>query len=62
VPSNLGLNSLAVAFYRDEKLIYASRVGAGFVPATRRKVFEQIKHLTTPECPFANLPEAAAGR
>ena len=42
--------------------IYASRVRAGFVPATRRKVFEQIKHLTITHCPFANLPEAASGR
>ncbi len=25
-------------------------------------MFDPIKHLTTPECPFANLPEAAAGR
>ena len=28
----------------------------------RRKVFDQIKHLTTTKCPFVNLPEAAAGR
>ena len=62
VPSNLGLDSLVVGFYRGKELIYASRVRAGFVPATRRKVFDQIKHLTSPECPFANLPEAAAGR
>lgn len=42
--------------------IYASRVRAGFIPATRRQLFEQIKHLTTTRCPFANLPEVAAGR
>jgi hypothetical protein len=30
---------------------------AGFVPATRLKVFEAIKHLKTPKCPFENLPE-----
>ena len=62
VPSNLGLDSLVVGFYRGEDLIYASRVRAGFIPATRRTVFEQIKHLTTTKCPFSNLPEAAAGR
>ena len=62
VPSNLGLDSLVIGFYRGKELIYASRVRAGFVPATRRKVFDQIKHLTTTNCPFANLPEAAAGR
>jgi bifunctional non-homologous end joining protein LigD len=62
VPGNLGLDSLVVGFYRGKELIYASRVRAGFVPATRRKVFEQIKHLTSTKCPFANLPETAAGR
>lgn len=62
MPSNLGLDSLVVGFYRGEELIYASRVRAGFIPATRRKVFDQIKHLTTTKCPFANLPEPASGR
>jgi hypothetical protein len=32
------------------------------VPATRRKVFNQIKHLTISKCPFANLPETERGR
>jgi DNA ligase D-like protein (predicted ligase) len=62
VPSNLGVDSLVVGFYRGKDLIYASRVRAGFIPATRREVFEKIKHLKTPKCPFANLPESAAGR
>ncbi len=62
VPSNLGLDSIIIGFYRGKDLIYASRVRAGFVPATRRKVFDQIKHLTTSKCPFANLPESASGR
>jgi DNA ligase D-like protein (predicted ligase) len=62
VPSDLGLDSLIVGFHRGETLIYASRVRAGFIPATRRGVFEQIRHLSTSECPFANLPEASSGR
>ena len=62
VPSHLGVDSLVVGFYRGEDLIYAARVRAGLVPATRREVFERIKHLKTPKCPFANLPEPAAGR
>jgi hypothetical protein len=32
------------------------------VPATRREVFERVKHLKTTKCPFANLPELTAGR
>jgi bifunctional non-homologous end joining protein LigD len=51
-----------VGFYRGKDLIYAARVRAGLVPATRREVFEKIKHLKAPKCPFANLPEASAGR
>jgi ATP-dependent DNA ligase len=62
VPSNLGVDSLVIGFYRGSGLIYAGRVRAGFVPATRRQVFEQIKHLKTDRCPFANLPEKTAGR
>jgi hypothetical protein len=62
VPSHLGVDSLVVGFYRGKDLIYAARVRAGLVPATRREVFERIKQLKTPKCPFANLPELAAGR
>jgi bifunctional non-homologous end joining protein LigD len=60
VPSNLGVDSLVVVFYRHNDLIYAARVRAGLVPATRREVFERLKHLRTPKCPFVNLPEPVA--
>ncbi|MGA7312901.1 MAG: non-homologous end-joining DNA ligase [Silvibacterium sp.] len=62
VPSHLGLDSLVVGFYRGRDLIYSARVRAGFVPRTRREVFEQIKHLKTAKCPFLNLPETEPGR
>lgn len=62
VPSHLGVDSLVVGFYRGKDLYYATRVRAGFIPATRLKVFEAIKHLKTPICPFVNLPEKEAGR
>jgi DNA ligase D-like protein (predicted ligase) len=62
IPSSLGIDSLVVGFYRGEDLVYAARVRAGLVPATRREVFERLKHLKTSKCPFANLPEPAAGR
>ncbi len=51
-----------IGFYRGNDLYYAARVRAGFVPATRRQVFEQIKHLKTERCSFVNLPEKQAGR
>ena len=61
-PANLGVDSLVVGFYRDNGLMYAARVRAGLVPATRREVFERLKHLRTPKCPFVNLPQPVAGR
>ena len=53
---------MVVGFYKGKDLYYAARVRAGFVPATRRQVFNQIKHLETKKCPFVNLPEKEAGR
>ena len=57
-----GFDALIVGFYRGKDLLYAARVRAGFVPATRRTVFAQIKGFETKTCPFANLPEKAEGR
>jgi DNA ligase D-like protein (predicted ligase) len=62
IPSNLGLDSLVIGFYRGKELHYAARVRAGFVPATRRTTFDAIEHLKTAKCPFVNLPEKEAGR
>ncbi|CAN5441391.1 hypothetical protein BH10ACI4_BH10ACI4_28310 [soil metagenome] len=61
-PGTQGFDALIVGFYRGNDFIYAARVRAGFVPATRKEVFEQIKHLKTAKCPFVNLPELADGR
>jgi ATP-dependent DNA ligase len=47
VPSSLGVNSVIVGFYRGLDLIYSARVRAGLVPATRRELFEKIRHLET---------------
>jgi ATP-dependent DNA ligase len=52
VPSHLGVDSLVVGFYRGKDLIYAARVRAGLVPATRRQVFERIKQLKTTKWPL----------
>jgi DNA ligase D-like protein (predicted ligase) len=62
VPSHLGVDSIVIGIYRDKQLHYAARVRAGFVPLTRREVFERIKPLDTAKCPFVNLPEKEAGR
>jgi DNA ligase D-like protein (predicted ligase) len=62
VPSHLGVDSIVIGVYREKQLRYAARVRAGFVPLTRREVFERIKPLETAKCPFVNLPENDAGR
>jgi hypothetical protein len=31
-------------------------------PGLRRQVFEKLKHLVTPACPFVNLPETRRTR
>jgi hypothetical protein len=62
IPSHLGLDSITVVFFRGNDLYYAARVRAGFVPATRRLVFDAIKQLKVKQCPFVNLPEDEPGR
>jgi DNA ligase D-like protein (predicted ligase) len=60
-PGN-SFDALIVGFYDGKDLLFAARVRAGFVPATRREVFAKIKGLKTSTCPFVNLPESAPGR
>ena len=61
-PGSNGFDALIVGFYSGKDLMFAGRVRAGFVPATRREVFAQIKDLKTTKCPFVNLPEKSEGR
>ena len=61
-PGNNGFDAIIIGFYQGKQLYFASRVRAGFVPATRREVFTQIKGLKTDKCPFVNLPEKSEGR
>jgi DNA ligase D-like protein (predicted ligase) len=61
-PGTHGFDALIVGYYVGKELHFAARVRAGFIPATRREVFAQIKHLKTARCPFVNLPEKEEGR
>jgi hypothetical protein len=38
------------------------RIYLGFVPASRRRVFERLRPLVTPQYPFVNLPETGESR
>jgi ATP-dependent DNA ligase len=55
-------DALIVGFYRGKDLMFAGRVRAGFVPASRREVFAKLKGLKKARCPFVNLPEKEPGR
>jgi DNA ligase D-like protein (predicted ligase) len=61
-PGTYGFDALIIGVYRGKDLMFAARVRAGFVPATRREVFRQIEKLRIKACPFANLPETSDGR
>jgi DNA ligase D-like protein (predicted ligase) len=61
-PGTHGFDALIVGFYRGKDLHFAARVRAGFVPATRKAVFAQIKGLKISKCPFIDLPQKDAGR
>jgi DNA ligase D-like protein (predicted ligase) len=61
-PGTNGFDALIIGVYGGKNLLFSARVRAGFVAATRRDVFAQIKALKTSKCPFVNLPEKSAGR
>jgi DNA ligase D-like protein (predicted ligase) len=62
LPGPHGVNSIIVGYYRGKYLIYVARTRNGFVPATRRRVYEKLKPLVTDKCPFVNLPETGRAR
>jgi DNA ligase D-like protein (predicted ligase) len=62
IPGPHGVDSIIVGYYRGKDLIYVARVRNGFVPATRRMVYEKLKPLITDKCPFVNLPESGRAR
>jgi bifunctional non-homologous end joining protein LigD len=62
IPGLHEIDSLIVGYYQGKDLIYVARVRNGFVPASRRQVFERIRHLVSPTMPFANLPDKHKSR
>jgi len=62
IPGPHGFDSLIVGYYRGKDLVYVARVRNGFVPATRRQVFEKIRYLVSPTMPFVNLPDTHKSR
>ena len=62
MPGPHGFDSLIVGYYRDDDLVHVARVRNGFVPASRRQVFEKIRGLVSSEMPFVNLPDEKESR
>jgi len=62
LPGTHGLDSIIVGYYRGKDLIYVASVRNGFVPASRRHLFEKLRPLVISECPFLNLPERHRSR
>jgi len=55
-------DALIFGYWEGDRLMYAARTRSGFTPALREQLQQRFRGLETPECPFANLPEARAGR
>lgn len=62
LPGPHNFDSLIVGYYRGNDLVYVARVRNGFVPASRREVFEKIRGLVSAKIPFVNLPDEHPGR
>ena len=57
-----GIDAIIVGYQGDAGLTYVARIRNGFVPASRRRVFEKLRPLARVECPFVNLPETRQTR
>ncbi len=57
VPGRNYVDEVVVGEKRDGAFYFIESVKNGFVPTTRRAVYEAIKGSEIEECPFVNLPE-----
>jgi bifunctional non-homologous end joining protein LigD len=55
-------DALIFGYWEGDRLMHAARTRSGFTPALREQLHQRFHGLETPECPFADLPEARAGR
>jgi bifunctional non-homologous end joining protein LigD len=60
IPDRTVFGSIIVGYYKGHDLIYVARVRNGFVPASRRQVFERLRPLVVPQA--RSLPEAHRSR
>ena len=56
------IDALLVCYYEGKSLRFAGKVRAGFVPNTRRQLFEKLQPLKVERCPFSDLPLQSSSR
>jgi DNA ligase D-like protein (predicted ligase) len=61
-PGAHGFSSLLVGVYQGKALSFVAKVKNGFTSSKRDRIFQSLKTLSTPKCPFTNLPEKKAAR
>ena len=54
--------TLGIVLKASDHRCFLARVRNGFVPASRRQVFEKIRPLVSPTMPFVNLPDEHPSR
>ena len=52
IPGPHGFDSIIVGYYSGKDLLHVARTRNGFVPASRRSLFEKLRLLLAPNCPF----------
>jgi bifunctional non-homologous end joining protein LigD len=60
VPGDHGFEELIIGEPGPRGLRFVARLRAGFMPATRSRIFADIEPLGRRDCPFMNLPERAS--
>ncbi len=53
-------DALIFGDWEGDRLMYVARTRSGFTSPVREQLHQRFLVLETPECPFANLPEARA--
>lgn len=60
--SRTGFGALLVGYYKDDKLVYAGKVGTGFDVSTLGELHARMKKLEQRACPFTPAPSGAPVR
>jgi hypothetical protein len=48
--------SIIIGYYEGGDLVFVARTRNGFLPGSRRNLYQRLKPLIRNKCPFSNLP------